>query len=571
MNFIAKYLIITSFLLFYYNSFGQKRKIDSLQKIINTSINDTLKIKLTNSLAWKYFVNKEYLKAKQLVLENIEVAKKQNWQQGLAYSYETIGDFYSEQKQQDSAIYYAQLASIAYEKAQDYNGVSYINWVLGHRLMIQSKFPESKKLYVKSLDFAKRNNNKKYELQAMQSLGWLYHEMGNTKESNLYFTDALLLAKELKNYETIATLNIGFANNFIATNNFKEAQEKYFELANYYKKINNLEMYASNLATGANLYRRLNQSHKIERPLLEAYKIQKQIKDNWNLTTSSRFLGMLYTDQQKFDKAEKYLFESLNLSKEFNYNNNIIKAYYTLERYYFVKKDIKNGDKYQKLVISTRDSLFTAESNKNLAEFDVKYKTAEKEKQLTESKLEIAQNRNWIIGLGIAFLSIIGFGILFWKIQKDKQKAILQDLEIVNTRKILHAREIERQRIAKELHDSVGSQLTVVSTSLDNAFFLAENNRLIPQKLESINVDVREAAQSLRDTIWATHNTVIPISNLYARMQHYLNKVFSENEKILHQATLSGADEELNSIEALNLFRIFQESVQNIQKQRRLI
>lgn len=547
-------------------SFSQKNKIDSLHQIINTSKNDTLKIILTNSLAWKYFQNNEKEKAKRLVLENIKTAKNQKWQQGLGYSYETIGDFYYEQQKQDSSIYFTKLAAISYENANNINKAAYENWVLGYRLMVQTKFPVAKKHFIKSLDFAKKSKNRKYELQTLSSLAWLYHEMGNYVESNQHFSLALKIAKELNDEENIGNINGGFASNFIATNNYKAAQEKYFELSDYFKKRNNLEKYASNLAIGANLYRRLNQSEKIESPLLEAYKIQKQINDKWSLITTARYLGMLYSDQKKFSLAETFLTESLKLSKGYNYNSDIIKAYYTLERMYFLKNDVANGDKYQKLVIRMRDSLYTAENNKALAEFDVKYKTAEKEAKLAESQLEIAQKQNWIIGLSVSFWALLSLGLMYWKIQTGKQREILQNIEIENTRKVLNVREIERQRIAKELHDSVGSQLTIVSTSLDNAFFLAENQKLIPQKLETINLDVRAAAQSLRDTIWAIHNTEIPISNLYARMQHYLTKVLGESNTIEYFSSFKGDDKQLNSIEALNFFRIFQEAIQNIQK-----
>ena len=39
-----------------------------------------------------------------------------------------------------------------------------------------------------------------------------------------------------------------------------------------------------------------------------------------------------------------------------------------------------------------------------------------------------------------------------------------------------------------------------------------------------------------------------------------------ENSTIEYQSSFTGADLELNSIEALNFFRIFQEAIQNIQK-----
>lgn len=563
MNFVAKIFII-SFIATH--SFAQKNKIDSLQRLLATSRNNTSNIKLTNQLAWEYFKNKDFQTAKSLIFKNTSAAKKHNFEQSLANSYEIIGEIYYHLNQKDSSIYYTNISANLYEKLKDFKAASNENRKLGYIFLNISKFPESKKTFQKSLDFAQKIEDNGLETQTLIGLGWLYHQMGNYLTSNTYYSQAQKIAKSYNNNDESLNIKLGFANNFIATSEYAKAQKIYFEIAKIYKNNKDLSQYANNLSIGANLYRRLNQVSKAEKPLLKVYKIQTQIDDKYSLITTSRYLGMLYTDLNKLDIAEKYLLESLKFAQEFKDNSDKIKAYYTLERLYFIKKDLKNGDKYQKMVIRMRDSLYTADNNKALAEFDIKYKTAENEKQLSESKLEIAQTRNWTIGLGIAFLSFIGFGFLFWKIQKDKQRAALQAIEIENTRKILQAREIERQRIAKELHDSVGSQLTVVSTSLDNAFFLAENHKLVPQKLESINFDVREAAQSLRDTIWATHNTTISLSNLYSRIQHYLGKVLGENDKIEYASSFNGIDFELNSIEALNFFRIFQEAIQNIQK-----
>lgn len=563
MNLIYKILII-SFITTY--TFAQKNQIDSLQKLVSVEKIDSNKINLNNKLAWAYFQEKQSSKAKNIVLENIEKAKKLKWDKGIAYSYETIGDFYYYDKRKDSSFYFTQNAVKFYKKTTDYKQICFILYQLGERQAFAQKFAESKQYLVESYDLAVKINSIEYQYRSLKGLGWLYHEMGNANKSLDYFFQAEKLAVEMNDTQKQIDLVTGFSNNYIAQGKYKEAQIKLFEAVEYYKSKKNLHNYTFYLSTAANLYRKLNEPEKAEKLLLEVYKIQKQMKNDWDLITTFRFLGMLYTDQRKFKEAQYYLDQSLKLSNQFNNSSDKIKAYYTLERLYFAKNDFVEGDKYQKKIIQMRDSLYTAENNKALAEFDVKYKTAEKEKQLTESKLEIAQTRNWTIGLGIAFLSFVGFGFLFWKIQKEKQRAALQAIEIENTRKILQAREIERQRIAKELHDSVGSQLTVVSTSLDNAFFLAENHKLIPQKLESINFDVREAAQSLRDTIWATHNTTISLSNLYSRIQHYLGKVLGENNSISFQSSFTGADLELNSIEALNFFRIFQEAIQNIQK-----
>lgn len=529
MNFVVNCLLIASFFLFSNQSFSQKNKIDSLKNQLLLIKSDSSKVKLWSSL----------------------------------------GSLYADAKQIDSSVYFSQLAIDFYKRNKNLKAVSYEKLILGYRYKNIYKFPEAKRHFIESLNFATQIKNENYKISAYEGLGWLSHEMGNHLESIDYFSEALTIAKYLKDEERIVEINTYVANNYIAMGKYEDAQEQYLKAANYYKKKKNLKSYASHLSTYGNLFRKINESHNAEKPLLEAYKIQKQINDKWSLIDGTRFLGMLYTETKDFKKAAMFFEESQNLAKELNDNSSMLKLYYTLERFYYIKNDIQNGDKYQKLILKMRDSLYTTEKNKQLAEFDIKYKTAEKEAKLKEAKLEIAEKQKWIIGLSMGFLGILITGGLLWRISSIKSKAEetekLKNVEIENQKKLLSAKEIERQRIAKELHDSVGSQLTVVSTSLDNAFYLFENQKLMPEKLENISGEVRLAAQSLRDTIWATYNSEISVVDLKSRIQEFIKKFADENAFKL-EMEISGDQTVLNPIEGLNLFRIVQESLNNIQK-----
>lgn len=480
-----------------------------------------------------------------------------------------MGQYYYDIQEIDSAIYLTKESVVLAKRINYPLGEFESSLSLGNWFLIKSVFPQSKYFLTRALEISKTQEKRNLEMRALKILGLFYHESGNYKESLKYYEQAIVLAKSENDEDYSYWIYVGIANSHIALEDYQKAQSMYFKAAEYQKKQKNYDTYASHLATAANLYRRLNNIDAAEKPLLEAYEISKKYKDDWTLIDVSRFLGMLYTDKYQFDKADKYLQESLRLSKTHHDNSSILKVYYTLEKLNYVKKDLKNGDMYQKSIIKMRDSLYTAENNKLLAEFDIKYKTSEKEAKLKEAQLEIAQKRNWIIGLSLGFLGILVSGGLLWRISSIKTKATetekLKNLEIENQRKLLSAKEIERQRIAKELHDSVGSQLTVVSTSLDNAFYLFEKQKLLPEKLENISNEVRLAAQSLRDTIWATYNTEITVLDLKSRIQEYLKKFTDENSFKL-EMQISGDNTILNPIEGLNLFRIVQESLNNIQK-----
>ena len=177
-------------------------------------------------------------------------------------------------------------------------------------------------------------------------------------------------------------------------------------------------------------------------------------------------------------------------------------------------------------------------------------------------------SNHWILGnearnLCFAFdilVLMIGLGYRYKALrdEKDRQKLLAYE----NQLKLLQ----EKERISRDLHDNVGSQLTIVSSGLDNALFLAEHNKLYPENLASINQNVREAVQSLRDTIWVTHQTELQVIDLRIRIQHYLQKMFAENPAMKVYFNCTDELIGLSSEQALNTFRITQEAAQNIRK-----
>jgi signal transduction histidine kinase len=73
------------------------------------------------------------------------------------------------------------------------------------------------------------------------------------------------------------------------------------------------------------------------------------------------------------------------------------------------------------------------------------------------------------------------------------------------------------------------------------------------------------AAQSVRDTIYETYNSEITLWELKSRIQEFIKKFADENTSKL-EMKIVGDNAVLNPIEGLQLFRIVQESLNNIQK-----
>lgn len=151
----------------------------------------------------------------------------------------------------------------------------------------------------------------------------------------------------------------------------------------------------------------------------------------------------------------------------------------------------------------------------------------------------------------------VGLGIRYKNLRDEKE--VQQKLVYEAQLKLLH----ERASISRDLHDNVGSQLSVISSSLDNIGYLAEKQKLTPERIETVNEFVREAIQSLRDTIWATHQETFPLPEFRARVQQYIHKYFQSLENCQIVVNFEENDIALTSSQALNLFRIIQEALNN--------
>ena len=155
---------------------------------------------------------------------------------------------------------------------------------------------------------------------------------------------------------------------------------------------------------------------------------------------------------------------------------------------------------------------------------------------------------------------MIGLGFRYKMIRKEKE--IQQNLAFENKLKFYQ----EKERISRDLHDNVGSQLSVITSNLDNLGYLAGKNILTVEKIEMVNEFVREAIQSLRDTIWVTHQETISVLEFRARIQQYVLKYYPSLETCQIMVNFEETPTNLSSPQVLNLFRIIQEALNNAHK-----
>ena len=166
----------------------------------------------------------------------------------------------------------------------------------------------------------------------------------------------------------------------------------------------------------------------------------------------------------------------------------------------------------------------------------------------------------WFIVLVIISFIFLSMGIGIW-IQKIRQAKAIQALEVQ------HKIQLERERISRDLHDNVGTQLSLISKNIEGVIDpsqdISDSERL--QNLSSISLTSKEVIFTLRETIWALNKEEITLEELSDKLKSFTQKLFSINRTchLLFTENITDMNVVLSPSEAIHLFRICQEAITN--------
>lgn len=152
----------------------------------------------------------------------------------------------------------------------------------------------------------------------------------------------------------------------------------------------------------------------------------------------------------------------------------------------------------------------------------------------------------WFFAL--VFIAI--FTWLFWLLQESKLRTKLRE---GFSERLLQSQEKERTRIAKELHDSVGQQLTLIKRKAQN---VSENE--ISELTNTALEEVRSISRGL-------YPSVLKQLGLTESVEQLIYDLDEETE-LFFSSELDVIDPYFNDNQTLNFYRFIQESLNNVLK-----
>lgn len=551
---------------------GFTANLDSLERVVKISKNDSIRLDANNKLIWQYlFSNSD--KALDLMKKSEKIAKKPNQEYGLVSLVGIKAIFFDLKGEKDSALFYF---NQAYSLSKKHHFTIQENHAIGNLGMYHwNQGNKQKALYYffTAIKQSEQITDEKFKTQDgnYNNIGLIYQEQNLLDKALYYHKKALQIRSKKKSDVGIATSfnNIGIC--YLNKQQYDSAFYYFQEGIQIAKRINNLQLYYQLRGGLASVYLE-NGNPKGALILLHESLMRPETvpMNNTDRVSMLSNISHCYILTQQPDSALYYSEKALQFQRknlDITYNNP--ELYRWKGQAYFMKGNISLGTQFIDSFTNLTLKKFNDQSAKYLQELEVEYESEKRDKELAENQVEI-QKRNLIILTISSILIVLIFLFLLLIGRKNaRNKKIKLENQLNQTKMEMEAKEqlfSQRLEISRDLHDNIGSQLTYISSSVEQLAFDAPDGENFPDRVKHLRSFIKQVFQELRDTVWAMNQASINAEDLHNRTIRLIEQINQSQEQTQIKLELEAKgfnDFALNSKECVHILGIIKEALNN--------
>lgn len=421
--------------------------------------------------------------------------------------------------------------------------------------------------YQKAIQTAESIGDQAIMPHILKNIGILYVQWKKFDEAFNYYDKAEKLALETGNEELLADCQNNKGTIYEQREQYDQALAAYESALSHYiaaKIQGKIAMAYSNMAIVYKLQKKYNESVNYN---LKAIDILEKIQDKWSMAATYNNIGNLYGEIGNYKQAIDYCNKSLSIAKEIEAEEIIGMAYESMANAAASAGDYKNAFNYHKNHSESMNKFINKESTQQLSELNVRYETEKKEKQIAESQLASKQKNIWLILLGGVLLTGLLVFINFRIKSKHKQQQLVLENELLKEQTHSKMQE-QRLEISRDLHDSVGAQLTLINSILDGLKSASSKlDATVNSKINTLSDFSENSIAELKNALWVLNSKEIYLDDLKSKILNFIRHASEAKDDVQFNFNFDVSENfNLNSRQAVNLFRAVQEIVNNALK-----
>jgi len=556
------------------------RYTDSAYSLLADYKNDSVTRRLYKSVSSNYYnfnkLDKSIKVSQKLYKLSFRVKDTLNIANALYLS----GDAYYLKSQNDSALYYYSQAEKLYKTIEGEKET--LGNVMLYKAYTYHNFGEYKLCEneaIKALKILSGENNDLSIYSCYNTIAAASDGLGNSKEAIKYYNMAMnqidkfslkeFPQDEINRYKAGCYNNMGMV--YEKGEMYLKAISLYREALIYKDVLNSkaLNLYASLLNNIAHAKFKSGDYSELPGLYFKSLRIRDSLGIKSGVITSKINIAEYYTSINDTISAISYYINAYSLAKEQKSGSDILRVLKILPDIDKSKRDF-----YYKRYIDVNDSINSIDKLERQKFARIEYETD----RLEDEKEALLKRNSYIIGASAAALLFIGaIFIIYYLDSRNRKLMLIQEQQKANEEiyqlmfqqqsKVDDARSEEKNRIAMELHDGILNNIYAVRLNLEFINKKADEESVVRRKqyikeLQNVEMEIREVSHDLSRN--AIFNQDVNFTNLLEFMVKSQKNTFGTNFDIDIDSSINWDD--MSNIFKVNIYRIIQEAIQNINK-----
>ena len=304
----------------------------------------------------------------------------------------------------------------------------------------------------------------------------------------------------------------------------------------------------------ATLYQQTGRNGKAETLYTTVIARARQLNDSLRIAEALMFYAVLLSSENKFDKAIENGKEALLISQKFNKLDMEQTALGLLSSNYAQASNFKEAYHYLYDQNESYRKRFNTDLNSKMSEAEAKFKTSELQHENEIASIKAKKEKQIYLTGFAGMLILASFAFYYFYQKRSVRQKVQMQFQV----------QAEKERLSRDLHDNLGSQMALLSNNVENLDTNYRKQLGIDENIDRVKGTSKQLLQTLRETIWILNKEQVSAQEFFDKLVDYTHRFLQSYPGVqLRVEENFAGSKELNSNEALQLFRICQEAITN--------